>query len=734
MNAAEQIEQVTDRVLLMLGSKDTRRDQPGAVYGSVSVAEIEAMIRKPACVPKERAPCCIFSTYREHDGRSHSVQAQHGEFIALPGDIDAGNPHITEVDAAIVAAFGNIRRVVYSTSSATPQNRKWRFIIPLAEPIPGDIYREVQRVVFALMAGDGITCDPAMARPGQVVFLPNVPPDRRDRDGIPLFYDSWIKGNELFSVSGSAIEARMIERQRAEEQAREAAKPVARVRAQMRRTTHTGTLPNVIDAFNESVRIEDLLEQYGYRRKGRDWQSPIQTSGSYATRIMDGSEAWTSLSGSDVAAGLGTPIPNGGCWGDAFDLFAHFEHGGDRDAAIVAAAKSIRLPDGRTLDEARKAAWRKQQNNEGGNNASAHDDKGTAWCGAEPFAVTRYSELAANPPTPLQWMLDRMVPAGYVTSLYGPGSIGKSMLAMQLAECVATGSPFMGLNVSRGVVLTMMSEDDMDEQGRRVHRFGGGSENVFAVNADDDTGPCLIRFDARGAPIWTAVGERLEATVAAYRPALAILDPIALLFGGNENDRAQVSAFAHRLKLICSRYQTSILLIGHPAKAEGSEFSGSTAWDTAVRSRLILRKKENSEREFLLQRPKANYAPKDDEGLHLEQKVDGTFVLADKASIRRRNSCKEKERRETADRLVLRFISEQHASGGELPTNSTNSSGVFGMMKAIRPGMGDEFKAGELQQAASRLLNSRQIEQRTVAGKGRNTGSRLYPTQVEGAA
>jgi len=361
MNTAAKIEQSADRVLFMRGSMDTRRDRPGVVYESIALSDIEAMTRRPARAAKERAPCAIFSTYLAHDGRAHQVQAAHGQFIALPGDIDEGDPHIAAVDAAIVAAFGNIRRVIYSTASATPQNHKWRFLIPLAEPIPGAVYHEIQRAAFDLMAEHGIVCDAAMARPGQPVYLPNVPADRRDSDGIPLFYDSWIKGTELFSVSGSAVEYRMVERQRAEEQSREAAQAAARARSQQRRATHSGTLPGPIDAFNESVQIGDLLAQYGYERRGRDWQSKYQRSGSFATRIMGDGDAWVSLSESDAAAGIGNPGPRGGCWGDAFDLFCHYENGGDQDAALAAAAKSIGLPDGRTLDQARAGQWRDEQ-------------------------------------------------------------------------------------------------------------------------------------------------------------------------------------------------------------------------------------------------------------------------------------------------------------------------------------------------------------------------------------
>ena len=65
-----------------------------------------------------------------------------------------------------------------------------------------------------------------------------------------------------------------------------------------------------------------------------------------------------------------------------------------------------------------------------------------------------------------------------------------------------------------------------------------------------------------------------------------------------------------------------MLLLGHPGKADNSEYSGSTAWDACVRSRWILeRPKEDLDEQDageladlrVLRRAKANYARKDDE-------------------------------------------------------------------------------------------------------------------------
>jgi hypothetical protein len=97
------------------------------------------------------------------------------------------------------------------------------------------------------------------------------------------------------------------------------------------------------------------------------------------------------------------------------------------------------------------------------------------------------------------------------------------------------------------------------------------------------------------------------------------LDSIARVYGGNENDRHQVTTFVAWLRATCGG--AGICLLGHPGKAPGSEFSGSTAWEASVRSRLYLAARlpdddqndtdEEPSTIRYLSRRKSNYSAKD---------------------------------------------------------------------------------------------------------------------------
>jgi hypothetical protein len=328
------------KLLTAYGTKNTHKHsrQP---YDTIDFYGIVELAKNPASKEKGQAQFCIFSAYHESDGRTHKVQADNGQFHALCIDVDTGSPSQDELGQAIDTVCGSVSRIIYSTASATPDESKWRVIIPLASALPGRDYCDVQTAFFGLLHEQGIECDPALARPGQPIYLPNVPPGKRGENDQPLFYEyEVIKGSHgRLKLEGSQIEAQVKENREREEVARAYAAVEVQRKAGQRAAKYQGSGGSLspIDNFCKQNSIENLLTQYGYERQGNTshWRSPYQESGSYATQAIDGH--WTSLSDSDRAAGLGGQSANGILWGDAFDLFLHYEHSGDRKAALKAA-------------------------------------------------------------------------------------------------------------------------------------------------------------------------------------------------------------------------------------------------------------------------------------------------------------------------------------------------------------------------------------------------------------
>ena len=353
----------TMRFLTANGSRDShaitlskgernRSHRAGQPYGGISWDDIQRMVDAPTAVEKNDAPFVILSTYADHDGRTHEIQRSRGVFGGLAVDIDSGNPELDDVVAAVTAVTGGATAMVYSSSSASPDARKWRVLIPLATPITGADYADTQAALFDLLKSRGIECDATLTRAAQPIYLPNVPPARRGDDGEPVFYQSaHLEGHLLDLAAGSAI---ITTRESLRAQAViEQAEAATRRAAYLERKQAAGDALDPVEHFNAHHSIASILARYRFvedpKHPGHH-RSPLSESKSFST--WDRGDHWITVSNWANKHGVGRPTKSGNRSGTAFDLFVHFDHEGDRRAAIRAYAVEVGIElDG--LDAAR---------------------------------------------------------------------------------------------------------------------------------------------------------------------------------------------------------------------------------------------------------------------------------------------------------------------------------------------------------------------------------------------
>uniref|UniRef100_UPI0037C10356 hypothetical protein n=1 Tax=Flavobacterium sp. TaxID=239 RepID=UPI0037C10356 len=151
----------------------------GQPYASISGAQIVALMKKPSAHPKDKASAIIPSRFIGCFARNHATQKEQGRFIWSCHDIDNGNHDLTEVAAIYDAVFPGTTKLIYSSASATDGDKRWRVLMPMQE-VAGHDYSEVQSACFDLIEARGLKLDRSLSRCGQPVFLPNVPPERRD--------------------------------------------------------------------------------------------------------------------------------------------------------------------------------------------------------------------------------------------------------------------------------------------------------------------------------------------------------------------------------------------------------------------------------------------------------------------------------------------------------------------------------------------------------------------------
>ena len=240
----------------------------------------------------------------------------------------------------------------------------------------------------------------------------------------------------------------------------------------------------------------------------------------------------------------------------------------------------------------------------------------------ETFPIADLTAWARTEPTSKAFTMAGFIPAGEVTLFTGPGGSNKSTFGLQLCACSAAALPMLGVPVDPGPALYVTAEDEDRENHWRLRKIAGWigtsldrlAGKLHVVSLRGRLNNELATFDAEGRLHVAPAMRLLRATIEVTGSRLIVLDNVAHLFAGNENDRANVTAFVNLLYQLCRDLGVTVVLIGHPNKA-GDSYSGSTAWLNAVRSQIVLeRPKDSPDPDVrVLTLGKANYARQGEE-------------------------------------------------------------------------------------------------------------------------
>ena len=208
-----------------------------------------------------------------------------------------------------------------------------------------------------------------------------------------------------------------------------------------------------------------------------------------------------------------------------------------------------------------------------------------------------------NLPEP-EWLIQDIMNRNTVAMLAGEGGIGKSMLAMQMACALSSGTDFMGLSCPTDVpVIYLNAEDTRLKFNRRIrsyrqmlmmadilsqHQHDLIAKQLFYYGAENS----FARFTRK--EIKELVNS-INAVTKGQRPVI-LVDPLITFAEGDENDNKAMGATIDMFRLLRNHTDSSVMFMHHSGKSEGAEYRGASALKDGVRQAYSLKQMTDEER------------------------------------------------------------------------------------------------------------------------------------------
>jgi RecA-family ATPase len=192
-----------------------------------------------------------------------------------------------------------------------------------------------------------------------------------------------------------------------------------------------------------------------------------------------------------------------------------------------------------------------------------------------PAVLTTPAQWPQEAPPPVDWLVAGRIPRGDVTTLHGDGGAGKTDIALRLAANVARGAvDWFGQEIANGPVVLVSAEEPEREVRRRIWQHGLRDGYTFDDLAElrqwfpDKTGDAVLATPDHRTGIMrpTRLMHSIAAAIENAAPVLVVVDNVAAVFAGNQNDRVMVRSFVNLWRTIAhGPSKPAVLLLDHPS-------------------------------------------------------------------------------------------------------------------------------------------------------------------------
>lgn len=362
---------------------------------------------------------------------------------------------------------------------------------------------------------------------------------------------------------------------------------------------------------------------------------------------------------------------------------------------------------------------------------------------AQPLPLN-FRKLSREKAPEREWVHDKWTPRYGTVNLGGPGGIGKSVFEQHAATLSACGKTYFAPCKKPVRAMIMNCEDDHDELWRRQEAICAHEgidmgcrelEENLILQSRYGHDNALMTESTRGKLEATPLFEWLRSYVNDLKVEVLWLDNAAHMLLGNHDDRTVVTAFINMLNGLVTGRPFTTIIVTHPGRAQGSEYSGSVAWENAVRMRWYLGAKLPDQRDsddeepatnvrYLCKR-KSNYSAKD----YVRFEMRGGLLVPDETPSHVKSVMTAVDF-QLAEETVLAGFRELQKMGIRPSDGSTSPDYLPKQLLAKR--LGGHFQRRDLDGAMNRLM-TRGVLSRGVIGQYSNRNPRYGLVLNDGA-
>lgn len=208
---------------------------------------------------------------------------------------------------------------------------------------------------------------------------------------------------------------------------------------------------------------------------------------------------------------------------------------------------------------------------------------------SDPIAIHTCAEMLATPHVPDSFVIKPLLPKGMVSALTSQAGAGKSILALEMARCVASGEPFLGkFEISEAMPVLLL------DQEMSLNTIVGRFHSLIT----DSSLPIYTSFETTLKITDPADYQKILDVISQRGIGLVIFDTLVTFHGGDENQVAEMREVMEAMLQLCIKTKVTVLLLHHQRKgaygeqASQASMRGSTEIAAKIGSQMTLESRE----------------------------------------------------------------------------------------------------------------------------------------------